>query len=204
MYEVEVKVRADHGPVRERLAERGAEPVDEVEQVDTYYDAPHREFAETDEALRIRRETPADSSNGGGGDADDGETPADAEEGDGFAELTYKGPLVEAESKTRREVETEVAEGEAAGDVLDALGFDPAATVRKDRERFALNGFTVTLDAVEGLGEFVEVETEVGDEESVEAAREEAYRVLRELGLDPEEQIRTSYLGLLLEAESET
>jgi len=110
---------------------------------------------------------------------------------------------VEAESKTRREIETEVAEGEVTGDLLSALGFDPAATVRKERERFVLDGYTVTLDAVEGLDEFVEVETEVADEESVEAAREEAFEVLRALGLDPDDQIRTSYLGLLLEQDSE-
>jgi adenylate cyclase class 2 len=183
MYEVEVKVRADHDDVRERLAELDAEPVDSVEQVDTYYDAPHREFAETDESLRVRRETPEGSES--------------------FAEVTYKGPLVEAASKTRREVETEVEDGEGAGEIFGALGFDPAATVRKERERFAVDGYTVTLDAVEGLGEFVEVETEVGGEDDIESARERAYEILRDLGLDPDEQIRTSYLGLLLEQESE-
>ena len=193
MYEVEVKVSADHAAVRERLDALDADPVNAVEQEDTYYDAPHREFAETDEALRVRRETVHSVGEGAA------ETPED----DAFAELTYKGPLVEAESKTRREIETEVAVGEVAGDLLSALGFDPAATVRKERERFALDGFTVTLDAVEGLGEFVEVETEVPDEESVEAAREEAFEILRELGLDPDDQIRTSYLGLLLERESD-
>ncbi len=184
-----MKVRADRDRVRERLAELGADRVDAVEQVDTYYDAPHREFAETDEALRVRRET----------------VRSDGEEGDpgdeSFAELTYKGPLVEAESKTRREVETRVADGEAADAVFEALGFDPAATVRKDRERFALEEFTVTLDAVAGLGEFVEVETDVETEGDVEAAREGAYEVLRDLGLDPDDQIRTSYLGLLLAAD---
>jgi adenylate cyclase class 2 len=183
MYEVEVKVRADHDDVRERLADLEAEPVNEVVQEDTYYDAPHREFAETDEALRVRRETPEGSET--------------------FAELTYKGPLVEAESKTRREIETTVEDSEAADAILDALGFSPAATVRKERQRFALDGFTVTLDAVAGLGEFVEVEAEVEeDETALETARERAYEILRDLGLDPDEQIRTSYLGLLLEARS--
>ncbi|MFC4450477.1 class IV adenylate cyclase [Halorussus aquaticus] len=181
MYEVEVKVRTDHASVRERLVERGAEPVNEVTQEDTYYDAPHREFAETDEALRVRRETPVDAES--------------------FAELTYKGPLVETESKTRREVQTGVEDGGATADILSALGFDPAATVRKERERFALDGFTVTLDSVTGLGEFVEVETEVSGEDSVESAREDAFEILRDLGLDPDDQIRTSYLGLLLDAE---
>jgi adenylate cyclase class 2 len=177
MYEVEVKVAADIEAVAARLAELGAELTGDVVQVDTYYDAPHREFAETDEALRVRRET---------------------REGDTEARITYKGPLVEAESKTREEFETGVEEGETADAIFDHLGFEPAATVHKDRLFYDYEGYTVTLDDVEDVGEFVEVETET-DEAGVEAAREGAYEVLRDLGLDPEEQTRTSYLGMLLE-----
>jgi adenylate cyclase class 2 len=179
MYEVEVKVRADHEAVRERLHELDAHSLGTVTQEDFYYDAPHRDFAETDEALRIRRE------------ADDD----DAEE-----VVTYKGPLVEQESKTRKEHETVVGDGETVDQLLSALGFESAATVHKERERFELDGYIVSLDAVTGLGEFVEVETEA-DEAGVERARVGAYDVLAELGLDPDDQIRTSYLGLLLEDE---
>ena len=175
MYEVEVKVDADHEVVRRRLDELGAEPVGTVVQEDTYYDAPHREFAETDEALRIRRERSA------GGES---------------ARLTYKGPLVEAASKTREEIETGVESGEAVDGILGALGFEPVATVRKRRDRYRQDEYTIALDDVDGLGEFVEVETET--ESDVEAAREGAYDLLERLGLDPGEQIRTSYLGLLL------
>ena len=181
MFEVEVKVRADHDEVRNRLGEAGAERRGAVVQADTYYDAPHREFAETDEALRIRRERAPDAA-----------------EGEADSRVTYKGPLVEEASKTREEFETGVEDGETMAAVLDGLGFDPAATVRKERERYALDGYVVTLDAVDGLGEFVEVETEA-EEEGVETAREGAYDLLERLGLDPEEQIRTSYLGLLLD-----
>ncbi|WP_129115689.1 class IV adenylate cyclase [Halegenticoccus tardaugens] len=181
MYEVELKVRADHVTARRRLDERGAERVAAVAQRDTYYDAPHRDFAETDEALRIRRETPAD--------------------GDGEAEsatkVTYKGPLVEAESKTREEFETEVADDGAMAGILRGLGFEEAAVVEKERERYSLDGYAVTLDRVDGLGEFVEVEREA-TEDRVESVRKGAVAVLRSLDLDPDEGIRTSYLGLLL------
>ena len=180
MYEVEVKVPADHAAVREKLSARNAEPIDHVTQVDTYYDAPHREFAETDEALRVREETPRDDQS--------------------FTELTYKGPLEDEASKTRREIETAVEDVEAMGAILEALGFEAAAEVRKERERFALDGYTVTLDSVDGLGEFVEVETEAED---IDPAREGAFDVLDALGLDPDDQIRTSYLGLLLERRAE-
>ena len=174
MYEVEVKVRADHDDVRERLAELGAEPVNAVTQVDTYYDAPHREFAETDEALRVRRE------------------------GDATTRLAYKGPLVEDASKTREEHETAVADAQAVRGILDGLGFAPAAVVEKRREVYGYAGYTVVLDDVADLGEFVEVETEAG-EAAIDDAREGAFELLRELGLDPGDQIRTSYLGILLE-----
>ena len=179
MYEVELKIETEHGPVRERLSELGAEPLERVRQVDTYYDAPHRSFAETDEALRVREER--------------------GEEGRRVG-VTYKGPLVEAESKTREEHETAVGDGEEMRAVLEGLGFTPAETVEKERERFEYRGYTVTLDDVDGLGEFVEVETEAA---AVEEAREGAIAVLRELDLDPDEQVRTSYLGLLLDDRGE-
>ena len=183
MYEVEVKVPASHDAVRRRLEEVGADRVERVRQTDTYYDAPHRDFAETDEALRVRRESVADDG------------------GDAKTRVTYKGPLVDDASKTREEFETGVADGETMRAILPRLGFDPAATVRKDRERFELDGYTVTLDAVSGLGEFVEVEREAA-ESDVAAAREGAFEVLRTLGLDPDDGVRTSYLGMLLAEES--
>ncbi|SIR14694.1 adenylate cyclase, class 2 [Haladaptatus litoreus] len=176
MYEVEVKVRADHEEVRDRLDELGANPLGKVTQEDFYYDAPHRDFAETDEALRVRRE------------AGDEET---------VEVVTYKGPLVEEESKTRKEHETVVGDGDTVDALLSALGFDATETVHKERERFELDSYIVTLDSVMGLGEFVEVEAEAA-ETDVESVREGAYDVLTDLNLDPNEQVRTSYLGLLL------
>jgi adenylate cyclase class 2 len=189
MYEVELKVRADHDPVRNRLGDLGAERLPAVRQEDTYYDAPHRDFAVTDEALRVRRESVQDA--------------------DSTTYLTYKGPLVDDDSKTRREAETAVADGSALARVLSSLGFEPAATVEKHRRRYRLDGYTVTLDAVDGLGEFVEVEVEVeledraadGTDGDLGAARQGAADVLDSLGLDPEAGIRTSYLGMLLEGD---
>ncbi len=183
MYEVEVKVPAIHGAVRERLADLDASRQGVVRQVDTYFDAPHRNFAESDEALRLRREVRIDRP---------GDAPADE-----ATLLTYKGPLVEAESKTREEVESLVDDAVAMCTLLERLGFEAAATVEKERERWTVGDYTVSLDAVDGLGEFVEVELAA---ESVEPARKGAVAVLRDLGLDPEDQIRTSYLGLLLES----
>jgi len=168
-----VKFRADHDAVRPLVVERGRH-VDTVVQRDTYYDAPHRSFADTDEALRVRRE-----------DHEDGTE----------TRLTYKGPLVDEVSKSREEAETAVGDAEALATALERLGFEPAATVEKRRERYAVEGYTVVLDEVSGVGEFVEIERESDD---LEAAREGAFALARELGFDPEDGIRESYLGMVL------
>lgn len=195
MYEVEVKVAADLDRVRGLLRAIGVEELGTVVQEDTYYDAPHRSFAATDEALRIRSQ-------------DDGTQSA--------TRVTYKGPLVDDESKTREEVEVEVMDPKRMDDILRNLGFEPTATVRKERERYAFEGYTITLDDVDHVGEFVEVETAVTDtddnggtvddepETTLETARDGAYDVLARLGLDPDDQLRTSYLEMLLEAEPST
>lgn len=194
MYEVELKVRADHDAVRDRLDALGAESLSTVTQVDTYYDAPDRAFAETDEALRVRVETVQDAGAGENG------SPT-APGGSTRTVLTYKGPLVDDASKTRREVETRVADEESIRSILEGLGYEAVPTVRKERERYRLAGVTVTLDSVAGLGEFVEVELDATEEsdDAVAAARDRASDVLDDLGLDASEQIRTSYLGLYLE-----
>ncbi|ELZ00804.1 class IV adenylate cyclase [Natrialba asiatica] len=208
MYEVEVKVPATLEVVRARLEDAPLEvtPQGAVVQTDTYYDAPHRSFPETDEALRIRSEhhqsSPAEPSETAESDAGPHDTAHETR-------VTYKGPLVDEESKTREEIETTVGDAETFDAVLTNLGFEAAATVRKERERYAVvpaDGaadefeFTVTLDAVDDVGEYVEVETELEDERALESARNGAYNVLRALELDPDDQIRTSYLGLLLES----
>lgn len=178
MYEVECKVASPHEPVRERLSALDAEATGTVEQVDTYYDAPHRSFPETDEALRIRRE-------------------------DDAVRLTYKGPLVDARSKTRAEHETAIGSAEEMANVLDALGFVPAASVEKTREEFRCRSYTVALDSVAGLGTFVEVEGEAETEDEIERVRDGARDLLAALDCDPDEQIRTSYLELLSAAETD-
>ncbi len=181
MYEVEIKVRADHGPVRDRLRDLGARRVGRVQQVDTYYDAPDRSFADTDEALRIRREVAGD----------DGEATEER------IRLTYKGPKVDDDTQTREEFEVGVGDAEAVAGILDGLGYRAVATVEKERTTYELDGYEVTLDSVAGLGTFLEVEREV-EAAGVDGAREGARDLLERLGVDPERGIRESYLELVL------
>lgn len=194
MYEVEIKVRADHEAVRNELESAGADSLGTVHQEDTYYDAPSRDFAETDEALRVRNQRSVQDEPG------EEEQPASQE-----ITLTYKGPLVDAASKTRKEAQTAVESEDGIKAILAALDYEPAETVHKRRERYALEDCIVTLDTVRGLGKFVEVEVtsdSVGSDD-IDAARDSAIAILRRLGLDPSEQIRTSYLELLLTGDTD-
>ncbi|MFB6187232.1 MAG: class IV adenylate cyclase [Halobacteriaceae archaeon] len=173
MYEIELKFDIDHAEIKDKLASLNPTYIGEIRQKDIYFNAPHRDFAESDEALRVRRE-----------------------QSDGVTHLvTYKGPLVEAESKTRTEYETTIESADAMTNILTNLGFTQTETVKKDRRKYRYNDKYIYLDAVEELGEFIEIETEAED---IEPHRSDIQQLCTQLGLDPTEQIQTSYLGLLL------
>lgn len=178
MYEVEVKLAGEHTALRAELRDQGATRLGVVTQMDTYFDAPTRSFADTDEALRLRRESIAN--------------------GESTAIITYKGPKVEDRSKTRPEHETVIEDLDEMRSILEAVDFRPVATVEKERERYEIDGFIVSLDTVTGLGEFVEIETTVSARSKVDPTRDRAFEVLERLSLDPSAQIRRSYLELLL------
>ena len=170
--EIEVKAPAeDLEIIATHLQRLGEVFTGRAHQTDRYFSHPQRDFAQTDEALRIRI-------------ADDS------------AFLTYKGRKIDKLSKTREEIEVAVSDAAAATRLLERLGFVPVAVVRKFRRTYDLDEFTICLDDVAGLGTFVEVEARgVAD---IEKARDGALALLAQLKLQRTE--RRSYLELLLEA----
>jgi adenylate cyclase class 2 len=131
--ESELKIRADRlDDVEKRIIELGGAFEGEEFQTDIYYQHPCRDFSETDEAIRVRYV---------------GEK----------VELTYKGPRMKSEIKRREEVSLRIGEGDVKT-LLRRLGFREVAKVNKRRRNYLLEGLKVSLDMVEGLGEFIEVE----------------------------------------------
>jgi adenylate cyclase, class 2 len=182
MLEVEMKFPvASFAGVEDKLTAWGAHGEAPLRQADHHLNAPDRDFARTDETLRLRRV----------GDAN-------------F--LTYKGPKRPGPGKIRTEVEVPVGGGDTNADaflrLLGHLGYRPVIVVRKTRRPFHLRrqGFAVEvcLDDVEGLGKFVEVEI-IAPEEQLDAARQALTALAAELGLEKDE--RRSYLELQLAAQ---
>jgi adenylate cyclase class 2 len=156
--------------------------LDQVQhEEDHYFNAPDRDFARTDEALRLRRV------------------------GDSHV-LTYKGPKQDAQAKIRTEIEVPLAsEPEAAQrltELLKHLGYRSVALLRKERTVYRLEygGFPVQicLDQVEGVGPYVEVEI-VAPESERDYASQTIQELARRLGLSGSE--RRSYLELWLTAD---
>lgn len=179
-YEVELKFPlADPDRVLAELDELGAQPGDAVVQTDRYFNHPSRDFGETDEAFRIRQT---------------GET----------NRVTYKGAKVDSRSKTRREIEIPFGESsddaERFAEMLRLLGFREVRTVRKRRVPYELawedREVEVSLDEVDDLGTFAEIET-TADDGSRDAARDAILRLAERLNLANSE--RRSYLCLLLD-----
>ncbi len=115
--------------------------------------------------------------------------------------LTYKGPKVDTTTKTRREIELMLGGDQAVGNchqLLEALGFVLAVEVSKRRKVGQLQWrgreFTVSLDAVERLGNFVELEL-LASEDQRQQVTEAILGLAAELGLSQPE--RRGYAELI-------
>ncbi|MBI3464722.1 MAG: class IV adenylate cyclase [Planctomycetes bacterium] len=179
MFEVEQKFPVEClDEMCERLIALGGKLDDPLEQVDAYYRHPSRDFAQTDEALRIRRIGQRNL-------------------------VTYKGPKIDSTTKTRREIELPLPPGNAGAaqfaELLTALGFTLVAEVHKVRRAVHLiwqaRAVEAALDDVAGVGEFVELETSA-DEAELADAKACLASLAKELELTTTE--RRSYLEMLL------
>jgi adenylate cyclase class 2 len=171
MLEIEAKLRVESlEPIRQTLELLGAAMTGISQQTDHYFNAPDRDFAITDEALRVRYA------------------------GDGV-QVTYKGPKQPAGGiKAREEINLAVDSGERFEAILLSLGYRKARTVRKLREEWHWRKAHIALDSVEGLGEFVEIELETGA--GMERAAERIEAIEKEIGISGP-RITISYLELL-------
>ena len=177
--EVEQKYRIERpDELRRLLTHLGASFRPAVRQIDSYFNHPSRDFAQTDEALRIRTIGKRNF-------------------------VTYKGPKLDSRVKTRRELEQPLADGAEAADrfceLLTALGFRATAVVAKWRASAEVDWrdtkYELAWDTVDALGEFLEIELVV-DETERESAQTRIAALETELQCSSVE--RRSYLEMVL------
>ena len=132
-----------------------------VLETNTVFDTPERMMGRTGRLLRVRQA---------------GKT----------ATVTYKGPPDSSRHKSREEIETAVADGDAMAAIARKIGFEPRFRYQKYRTEFRRGpGGVATLDETP-IGVFFELE---GPPDWVDG-------VTAELGFAPADQITASYAAL--------
>jgi adenylate cyclase, class 2 len=180
-YEIEIKYRLPNfDELEQRLADRGLRCESVSNQEDWYLNHPSRDFAATHEALRLRRIGQENR-------------------------ITYKGPRHAGPTKTREELEIAFTPGEPAfldfKRLLENLGFQTVATVRKSRKSYHWTfkeiELEIVLDHAENLGHFAEIEALADSESTLPAAQSAVLAAAADLGLTEVEP--RSYLRMHLE-----
>ncbi|MEK8030197.1 class IV adenylate cyclase [Ideonella sp. DXS29W] len=80
------------------------------------------------------------------------------------------------------------------------LAWGEAGRVRKRRQLLLVGRTRVHLDEVEGLGDFMELEVVLQDDEPAEAGEREAQALMAQLGIEPSQLVSTAYVDLLAAA----
>ncbi|MGC8570185.1 MAG: class IV adenylate cyclase [Caldivirga sp.] len=180
MFEVEVKFRVSNvDDVISKLRGFATYVGSDVEE-DHYFNHPCRDFAATDEAVRVRLY------------------------GSGKVTVTYKGPRLGGEGKVRVEYNIDVDSASNTIGALKELGFREIAVIRKERTEYTYGSYTIYVDKVNGLGNFIEIETLTNDQGIVsELVKSIVSFAERALGVKKDSVEPKTYLELMLSKISE-
>jgi adenylate cyclase class 2 len=184
-FEVEVKAPIeDIEMMTRKLVESGAKELNSEVQIDTYFDHPCRTFVKTDEAVRVRTRRPLNEQGLATSHAPN--------------ELTYKGPKLDKKTKTRIEYSVGIDNTDQLTFILESLDFKPIAKVVKKRTFFELRAITISIDDVEDVGLFLELESIAHQKDEMKSAKKAIFKILGELGIDEKQIIRDSYLEMYM------
>ncbi len=168
--EIEAKLKVEsHDEIKSKLAELGAEFLEEQLQTDYYFDDADRTLTKTDRCLRLRRLLIGQTEK---------------------ILLTYKGAKEQSEFKKRQEIEIEIKGVDSAEKLLSALEYEKVLAFEKRRRVWRLGECEVALDELPLLGSFVEIEGPDG---------KRIADVQRNLGLADLRHIGKSYAVLMEE-----
>ncbi len=136
--EIEIKVKVENSKPLLVFLKKNAEFLFEQQQIDDYYSPAHRDFLAIKpikEWLRLRRS-------------------------DNKFSLNYKSWYFNDQNRASHcdEYETQVEDIKAMQKILQVLDFKPLVTVDKTRKSWLYKNYEISVDAVKGLGDFIEIE----------------------------------------------
>jgi len=159
--EVEIKlVCRNIIDLKKKLVIMGAVLVKTKRQLDTYYDHPAKVLVKNGEYLRIRK-------------SGDKKT------------LAHHKNLADG---INDECEIEMGEGAGIEELLKRLGFPKLGVIDKKREQYRLGDFNVCLDKVKGIGNFIEIELIIVDEESKNKSVIKCWQLAKKLGFSQKDK----------------
>jgi adenylate cyclase class 2 len=171
--EIEIKVSIEKEESLIRFLEQNAKFVSENHQVDEYFSPAHRDFLESrpvKEWLRLR-------------------------DSDGKYSINYKNWHYDDSGKSHHcdEYESKVEDLGQFKKVLTALNFKLIVKVDKARRAWVYKDYEISMDAVVGLGDFVEIEHKGREENlSPQDITKEMVKFLKDIGCG---QIKRNYVG---------
>ena len=168
-YEVELKYRlANRAQFLALLASKNPEVMHEDNlEHDTYFDLPDASLSSQNKSVCIREIQPS-----------------------GIMLWIVKGPEAD------RCEAVNINHVAKARSMLSTMGYQQVLEVKKLRSIYFLGKFHLTVDTLEGLGEFAELAIMTEDETMIETYREELLSLAKELGLLPEQLEVRSYREL--------
>lgn len=183
MIEVEIKVRLNEkefSEIESKLKTLSFSFEKKMCEIDIYYNGIDRNFAITDEALRIR-------------------TSENLNTHTIQSYVTYKGKKLDTISKTRLEYDVAVEDGPTMNNLLKSLGFADVHTVEKVRDYYKYENIHACVDYVQNVGHYIELEKIIALDGEKNSALDELFLLLTKLGINKDKLERKSYLQLLIE-----
>ena len=182
--EIELKLPLKNINILIRKLNEISEFKGEYNQKDTYYVPHHRNFVKQSpifEWLRIREFD---------------------KENKKISILNYKnfGKDMKEDTISCRELETEFENPKTLRNIFESLDIKEIIIVKKNRKDYQYKNTLISIDCVEELGDFIEIEFE-GVAENEEKAKKYLHKILKEIEAEVGEVIFKGYPHLLLEKE---
>ena len=155
--EIEIKATFDNKKdLIKSLKSIGAKQEKTKHQIDEYYNHPSRDTRETKEYIRLRYKPNEDNGI--------------------FAHH------LNISDGVNKEFEVPIADVKTFKQILEGLNFPLLGTIDKKRETFKFEDFSITIDEVKDIGNFIEIELD-GNESEIDSKKARCIEMLEKINI---------------------